>query len=52
MFKDGQTRWKAKWSAIISEDLVQGVEQKISEIRRFTVPEISCEFPQISRTVV
>jgi hypothetical protein len=29
--------------------LIQSVEQKICERRRFTVSEVSCEFAQIAR---
>jgi hypothetical protein len=34
----------------VSDDLVQGVDQKICERQRFTSSEISREFPRISRT--
>jgi hypothetical protein len=33
----------------VSNDLVRSVDEKISERRRFTISELSCEFPQISR---
>jgi hypothetical protein len=36
--------------SVVSDDLVQGVDRKICERRRFTISEISYEFPQISRT--
>jgi hypothetical protein len=36
--------------SVVSDDLVQTVEQKICERRHFTISELSCEFPQISRT--
>jgi hypothetical protein len=35
---------------VVNDDLVQSVDQKISERRRFTIFKLSCEFPQISRT--
>jgi hypothetical protein len=38
--------------SVVSDDLVQTVDQKICERRRFTISELSCEFPQISRTVL
>jgi hypothetical protein len=36
----------------VSDHPVQSVEQKICERRRFTISEVSCEFPQISRTLL
>jgi hypothetical protein len=36
----------------VSDDLVQSVEQKICERWRFTISELSCEFPHISQTVL
>jgi oligoribonuclease (3'-5' exoribonuclease) len=38
--------------SIVSDDFVQGVDQKICGRRRFTISELSCEFPQISRIVL
>jgi hypothetical protein len=40
------------WPSVVSDDLVESVDQKIHERRRFTISEFSCEFPQISRTVL
>jgi hypothetical protein len=40
------------WPSVVGDDLVQSVEQRICERRRFTVSEFSCEFPQISRIVL
>jgi hypothetical protein len=40
------------WQSIVSDDLVQSVDQKIYERRRLTIAELSCEFPQISPTVL
>jgi hypothetical protein len=37
---------------VVGDDFVQTVDQKISERRYFTISEFSCEFPQISRTVL
>jgi hypothetical protein len=39
-------------SSVVSDDLVQSVGQKISERRRFTISELSCEFSQFSRIVL
>jgi hypothetical protein len=38
---------------VVSDDLVQSVDQKENncERRRLTISELSCEFPQISRTL-
>jgi hypothetical protein len=56
MFKDGQTNIHDERSGrptIYSSDgLVQGADQEICERRIFTISELSCEFPQISRTVL
>jgi hypothetical protein len=38
--------------SVVSDDLVQSVDQKICESRRFTNSEVSCELPQISRILV
>jgi hypothetical protein len=37
---------------VVSDDLVQNVGQIICDRRRFTISELSCEFPQISHTVL
>jgi hypothetical protein len=39
-------------SAISSSDLVQSVDQKISERRHFTISELSREFPRISHSLL
>jgi hypothetical protein len=56
MFKYGRTdvhdEERSGRPSVVSDDLVQSVDQKICERWRFTIPEISCEFPQISRTVL
>jgi hypothetical protein len=36
----------------VSDDLVQSVNQKNCERRRFTISELPCEFPQISSIVL
>jgi hypothetical protein len=38
--------------SVVSDDLVQSVEQKICERQHFTISEVLCEFPQISCTVL
>jgi hypothetical protein len=38
--------------SVVRVDLVRSVDQKICERRRFTISELSCEFPQISRTLL
>jgi hypothetical protein len=56
LFKDWRNNVNDKkrigWPFVVSDDLVQSVAQKICERRRFTISEFSCEFPQISRTVL
>jgi hypothetical protein len=37
---------------VMGDDLVQSVDQKVCERRRFTILELLCEFPQISRTLL
>jgi hypothetical protein len=38
--------------SVVSDDLVQSVDQKIGERLRFSTSELSCEFPQIVCTVL
>jgi hypothetical protein len=38
--------------SVVSDDLVQSVDQKICERRRFTISELSCEFPENSRALL
>jgi hypothetical protein len=40
------------WPSVVSDNLLQSVDQKICERRCFTVSQLSCEFPQILRTVL
>jgi hypothetical protein len=56
MFKDVRTNVhdedRSGRPCAVSDDLVQSVEQQICERRLFTVSELSCESPQISRAVL
>jgi hypothetical protein len=38
--------------SVVSDDLVQSVDENICESRRFTISKVSCEFPQISLTIL
>jgi hypothetical protein len=40
------------WLSVVSDDLVQSIDQRICEIQCFTISELSSEFPQISHTVL
>jgi oligoribonuclease (3'-5' exoribonuclease) len=40
------------WPSLVSDDLVQSVDQKICERRRFTILELSCQLPHISSRVL
>jgi hypothetical protein len=52
MFKNGRTdvhnEEQSGQLSIVSEDLVQSVDQEICERRCFTISELLCEFSQIS----
>jgi hypothetical protein len=37
---------------VVSDDLVQSVDQKICERWHFTILDLSCEFPQMSCTTL
>jgi hypothetical protein len=56
MFKDGRTnvhdKERSGRPSVMSDDLVQSVDQKILERRRFTISELWCEFTHVSRTVL
>jgi hypothetical protein len=56
MLKDGQTNVhneeRSGQPSVVSDGLVQSVDQKICERRRFTISELLCEFPQISHAVL
>jgi hypothetical protein len=56
-FKDGRTNnvhdeERSGRASVVSDDLVQSVDQKVSERWSFTISELSYEFPQISRTLL
>jgi hypothetical protein len=52
MFRDGRTNVhneeRSGWPSVVSDDLVQTVDQKICERWSFTISELLCVFPQIS----
>jgi hypothetical protein len=56
MFKDGQTNIHSEvrrgQPSVMSDDIVQSVDQRILERWHFTISELSCENPQISCTVL
>jgi transposase len=56
MFKDEWTNVHAEEQSgrpsVVSDDLVQSVDQKICERWSFKISELSCEFPQISHAVL
>jgi hypothetical protein len=51
MFKNGHTNVHDEdWSgqpSVVSDDLVESVDQKICEIRRLTISELLCGFPEL-----
>jgi hypothetical protein len=56
MFKDGwtdvQDEERSGQPSVVSDDLVRNVDQRIYEWWRFTISELSCDFPQISCTIL
>jgi hypothetical protein len=56
MFKDGRTNVhdeeRSGRLSVVSDVLVQSVDQKMCERWHFTISELSCEFPQISYTLL
>jgi hypothetical protein len=56
MFKDVRTNVhdeeRSSCPSAVCDDLGQSVDQKVCERRCFKISEVSCEFPQISRTVL
>jgi hypothetical protein len=56
MFKAGRTNIddeeRSGGPSVVGDDLVRSVDQKICGNRCFTISELSCEFPQISRAVL
>lgn len=55
-FRDGRTDVHGEGGqgrpSVVTDDLVERVDKVVRERRRFTISELSCEFPQISRTVL
>jgi hypothetical protein len=49
--KNVQDEERSGRPSVVSDDLVQSVDQKNCDRWRFTISELSCEFPHISRTV-
>ncbi|GFT31998.1 uncharacterized protein TNCV_3468501 [Trichonephila clavipes] len=43
---------RSGWPSVITDDLMQAVETKSRENRRFTITTLSLEFPQVYRSVV
>jgi len=37
--------------SLVNDDLVQGVNERVRDNRRFTISDLSLHFPQISRTL-
>jgi hypothetical protein len=56
MFKDGRTNVHDEERngrpSIVSDDIVQSIDKNNCEKRRFTISELSCEFPHISRIIL
>jgi hypothetical protein len=56
MFKNGRIHVNDEdisgWPPVVSDDLVQSIDQKIYERQHFTISELLCEFPQILYTVL
>jgi hypothetical protein len=51
MLKHGRTNVhdeeRSGWLSVVRDDLVQSVEQRIYEIRRFTISKLSCDFRKL-----
>jgi hypothetical protein len=56
MFKDGQKNVhyeeRSVRPSVVSEGLIRSVHKKICGRRSFTISQLSCEFPQILRTLL
>jgi hypothetical protein len=57
MFKDGRknvhdVERSGQPAIFMNDGLAQSVDQKICERWRFTISEVLCEFPEISRTLL
>jgi hypothetical protein len=55
-FRDGRTDVRDEGGqgrpSLVTDDLVQHVDKVVRKQRRFTISEISLEFPQVCRTVL
>ena len=56
MFNEGRENvhdevWSGRPS-LVNDDLVRKVKERVRDDRRFTIPDLSLHFPQISRTVL
>jgi hypothetical protein len=56
LFKDGRAdvhdEERSGRPFVVSDNLVQSVDQKMSERQRFIISELSCQFSQNSRTIL
>jgi hypothetical protein len=55
MFKNGRTNVhdeRAVRPTVVTQELVQMIDEKVRENRRFTISELSHQFPQISRALL
>jgi hypothetical protein len=43
---------RSGWPSVVSDDIVQNIDQKICERQHFKFSKFSCEFPQVSHTVL
>ncbi|GFW91480.1 uncharacterized protein TNCV_3376441 [Trichonephila clavipes] len=43
---------RSNWPSVITDDLIQAVETKIRENRKFKITTLSLEFPDVCRSVV
>lgn len=55
-FKNGRenihdVEWSG-WPSVINDDLIQKVDSKVKENRRFTISSLSEQFPVVSRSVL
>jgi hypothetical protein len=56
MFKNGRTNvhdeGRAGRPTVVTQELVQMIDEKVRENRRFTISELFHQFPQISRALL
>jgi hypothetical protein len=56
MFKNGRTNVhdeeRAGRPTVVTQELVQMIDEKVRDNRRFTISELSHQFPQISRALL